>query len=173
MALRACSIEPRIARSGSKGRFVKPGQWLLIAICVISGCGKIQDSSSKPKSPDDDPNIREMWRESEIVGDMRAKAGVVVEVLGRKGEEMVKIVHPAASPGSTNNLLNLMEFDKFLSGLPRTNSLAIVEQQAVGFQIESATNVVRLLKVSGFTSVELVAVGWGHRFRVAQPGRSR
>ena len=143
---------------------------LTLSACVLGGCGKVKVAPGNPSSPSGDTNIQAMWSNSVLGAEIESQAGIVVELFGLPNEERVKVLRPENRSAAPNVLMNLVQFEHFLSGMPQTNFVAVIEIQAAGADFQPVTNVVRVLNRAGFSTVQVIAVGWGHKFVIPRKG---
>jgi hypothetical protein len=159
-------------RAGDKSllRKLSWAVWLLAVVGWL-GCGKLELSSTLPKSPETDSGMRK-WREDTTNAvQLEARADLIVETVGYPGNELITILRPEGMMPASNKRIGLPHLEGKIAAMPKTNSLAVIEVPAYGFAMSNVAHIVTALKRNGFTSVEIVVTGWGNKFLAPKQDR--
>jgi hypothetical protein len=155
---------PRPARRTLAAQFVLP-----LALCLVQGCGKGKVSFTRPPDPALDPTIQQLNRLAQDGSEIQSKADVLVEVLGKPGEERLRFLRPKLQPFAGQDGASLIEIAATLRGLARTNHSAVVLAERTGFSTVAVSNAVHQFRASGFGSVQVLLVAWGQEFPIPEP----
>lgn len=132
---------------------------ILVAVIAFTGCGE-RVTTVGPSSVEKDPYVQRLLKDSDLAAELEANAGVVVEVHGSPGDELITVSRWGNSP-LPKGALSCREFDAALSGIGFDNKSAVVRMAGDGFSLPVARNVADILQSRGFTSVHVVALRWG------------
>jgi len=107
-----------------------------------------------------------------LARNLEAKSDLVVRILGQTGKERFSILKMNWAPSFTEQVvLDAPSFAQVLRTANLTNGSVILVVPAVGFT-PPGTNVTRIFRTNGFSSIQIFADRWGRRFKVPTENES-
>ena len=137
-------------------------------MCAVAAFCVLVVPACRERSTRDDSRVREFRRKAEIGKAIEEKADIVLRIVGSTDDPRLMVLKFRDVEGLTDRVLGIAEFDNTIRERSNLRGPAVVVVSATGFDLRPATNIVRFLRERGFSSVRVLAEGWGARIPVPE-----